>query len=311
MATTTNITTTYAGEKAMPYLQAALLAPNTIRNGGVTVKPNIKFKQVLKKVAMSDLIKDGTCDFTPTATIDITENTLEPKEFQVNYTLCKQDFRSDWDAISMGLSAHDNLPPDLASFIIAKTAAEVATANETIIWQGADGNEGEYDGFEALFLADATVVDVAGTAGVTAAEAATIQVEMRKVIASIPQTIYGKEDVKLYVSSDVYRAYISSLAIQGGGDGYLNQGSNQGFSQLQFEGVNVFLANGLSTFKMVACQSSNLFFGTGLLSDQNEVSVLDMASLDGSQNVRFIMRYTAAVGYAYGAEIVNYIKSEV
>jgi hypothetical protein len=303
MATTTNITTTYAGEKAMPYLQAALLTPSTIRNGGVTVKPNIKFKQVLKKVAMSDLIKDGTCDFTPTATVDITENILEPKEFQVNYTLCKKDFRSDWDAVSMGLSAHDNLPPDLASFIIAKTAAEVATANETIIWQGADANEGEYDGFEALFLADSTVIDVATP---IAAAAATIQDEMRKVLNAIPQTIYGKEDLNLYVASDVFRAYVSSLSLAGSGNGYEQRGSNQGFDSLQFEGVNVFMANGLSAGKMVAAQSSNLFFGTGLMSDQNEVSVLDMASLDGSQNVRFIMRYTAAVGYAYGAEVVYY-----
>tara|TARA_R110002153_G_scaffold63416_4_gene170193 strand:+ start:1412 stop:2332 length:921 start_codon:yes stop_codon:yes gene_type:complete len=303
MPTTTNITTTYAGEKAMPYLQAALLTPTTIRNGGLTVKPNIKFKQVLKKVAMSDLIKDGTCDFTPTATIDITENTLTPKEFQVNYTLCKQDFRSDWDAISMGLSAHDNLPPSLAEFIIAKTAAEVATANETLIWQGADGNEGEYDGFEALLLADSTVIDVSTP---IAAAAATIQAEMRKVLNAIPQTIYGKEDLKLYVASDVYRAYVSSLALAGGGNGFEQRGSNQGFDSLQFEGVNIFMANGLSAGKMVAAQSSNLFFGTGLMSDQNEVTVLDMASLDGSQNVRFIMRYTAAVGIAYGAEIVYY-----
>ena len=302
MPTTTNITTTYAGEKAMPYLQAALLTPTTIRNGGLTVKPNIKFKQVLKKVAMSDLIKDGTCDFTPTATVDITENTLEPKEFQVNYTLCKQDFRSDWDAISMGLSAHDNLPPDLASFIIAKTAAEVATANETIIWQGSDAVEGEYDGFEALFAADATVIDVAGIA----AAASTIQAEMRKVINNIPQTVYGKEDLKLYVASDVYRAYISSLALAGSGNGFEQRGSNQGFNNLQFEGVDLFMCNGMSAGKMVAAQSSNLHFGTGLMSDQNEVKVLDMSDLDGSQNVRFIMRYTAAVGYAYGAEIVMY-----
>ena len=302
MPTTTNITTTYAGEKAMPFLSAALLQPTTIRNGGLTVKPNIKFKQVLKKVAMSDLIKDGTCDFTPTATIDITENTLTPKEFQVNYTLCKQDFRSDWDAISMGLSAHDNLPPSLAEFIIGKTVAEVATANETIIWQGADGNEGEFDGFEALFTADATVIDVAGIA----AAASTVQAEMRKVINAIPQAIYGKEDLNLYVSSGVWRAYVSSLALQGGGDGFLNQGSNQGFSNLVFEGVNIFMAAGLTANNMVAAQSSNLYFGTGLMNDMNEVTVLDMATLDGSQNVRFIARYTAAVGYAYGAEIVYY-----
>ena len=302
MPTTTNITTTYAGEKAMPFLSAALLQPTTIRNGGLTVKPNIKFKQVLKKVAMSDLIKDGTCDFTPTATIDITENTLTPKEFQVNYTLCKQDFRSDWDAISMGLSAHDNLPPSLAEFIIGKTVAEVATANETIIWQGADGNEGEFDGFEALFTNDGTVIDVAGIP----AAASTVQAEMRKVINAIPQAIYGKEDLNLYVSSGVWRAYVSSLALQGGGDGYLNQGSNQGFSNLVFEGVNIFMAAGLTANNMVAAQSSNLYFGTGLMNDMNEVTVLDMATLDGSQNVRFIARYTAAVGYAYGAEIVYY-----
>ena len=302
MPTTTNITTTYAGEKAMPFLSAALLQPTTIRNGGLTVKPNIKFKQVLKKVAMSDLIKDGTCDFTPTATIDITENTLTPKEFQVNYTLCKQDFRSDWDAISMGLSAHDNLPPSLAEFIIGKTVAEVATANETIIWQGADGNEGEFDGFEALFTADDTVIDLSGIP----AAASTVQAEMRKVINAIPQAIYGKEDLNLYVSSGVWRAYVSSLALQGGGDGYLNQGSNQGFSNLVFEGVNIFMAAGLTANNMVAAQSSNLYFGTGLMNDMNEVTVLDMATLDGSQNVRFIARYTAAVGYAYGAEIVYY-----
>ena len=299
MATTTNVTTTYAGVKAMPYIQAALLEPTTIRNGGLTVKPNIKFRQVLKKVAMSDLIKDGTCDFTPTATIDLTENTLEPKTFQVNYTLCKTDFRDDWDAMSMGLSAHDNLPPDLASFIIAKTAAEVATANESILWGGADANEGEYDGFLTLFAADATVIDVAVAAG-------TVQEEMRRVIAAIPQAIYGKEDLKLYVSSDIWRNYISSLALAGNGNGYNQQGTNQGFSSLQFEGVDLFMAAGLPANKMVAAQSSNLYFGTGLMSDQNEVKVLDMADLDGSQNVRFVMRYTAAVGYAYGAEIVYY-----
>ena len=202
----------------------------------------------------------------------------------------------------MGLSAHDSLPPTLAAFIIAKTAAEVATANETILWQGADGNEGEYDGFEALFAADATVIDVAGIA----AAAGTIQVEMRKVLNAIPQAIYGKEDLKLYVSSDVWRAYVSSLALAGNGNGYNQAGSNQGFASLQFEGVNLFMANGLSAGKMVAAQSSNLHFGTGLMNDTNEVKVLDMAGLDGSQNVRFIMRYTAAVGFAYGAEIVSY-----
>jgi hypothetical protein len=54
---------------------------------------------------------------------------------------------------------------------------------------------------------------------------------------------------------------------------------------------------------MVAAQKSNLFFGTGLLSDYNEVRVLDMANLDGSQNYRIIMRYTAGTQYGIGTDI--------
>ena len=306
MATTTNVTTTYAGEFALPYLQAALLNPSTIRNGGVTVKPNVKFKQVLKKVAMSDLIKDGSCDFTPTGTVTLTENILQPEEFQVNFTLCKTDFRDDWEALAMGLSAHDHLPPNLADFIIAKTAAEVATANETIIWQGATGTAGEYDGFTTRFAADATVIDVTGTT----VNAGNVIAELGKVVDAIPAAIYGKEDLFIYVPQNVYRAYVRALGGFGasglGANGFEGRGNNQILGDLAFDGVKLFLAEGLPSNEMVAAQSSNLFFGTSLMSDWNEVKVLDMADLDGSQNVRFVMRFTANVNYAYGSEVVYY-----
>jgi len=36
------------------------------------------------------------------------------------------------------------------------------------------------------------------------------------------------------------------------------------------------------------------------------VKVLDMADLDGSDNVRFVMRYTAGVQFAIGSDIVTY-----
>ena len=306
MATTTNITSTYAGEHALPYLQAALLNPSTIRNGGVTVKPNVKYKQVLKKVAMSDLIKDGTCNFDAQGTVDVTENILQPSEFQVNYQLCKSDFRDDWEAMAMGLSAHDNLPPNFQSFIIAKTAAEVASANETIIWSGDSSNAGEYDGFVTLATADATVVDVTGTT----VNAGNVITELGKIVDAIPQTIFGKEDLYIYVSPNIYRAYVRALGGFGaaglGANGFEGRGNNQVLGDLAFDGVKLFLAEGMPANTAMAAQASNLFFGTSLMSDWNEVKVLDMADLDGSQNVRFVMRYTAGVQYAYGAEVVLY-----
>jgi hypothetical protein len=307
MATTTSITTTYAGEKAQGYIAAALLSGNTIENGGITVKPNVKKSEVLKKIATGDLIADGTCDFTATSSVTLTERILTPKEFQVNLELCKTPFRADWDAISMGYSAFDTLPPDFASFLVAHVAEKVATKIENNIWQGADGTEGEFDGLVALATADATVVDVVGTT----VNAGNVIDELGKVVDAIPAALYGSADLKIYVAQNVYRAYVRALGgFQSGGqgaNGVGGNGTNQSLGDVMFDGVPVFVANGLASNYIVAAESSNLFFGTGLLSDStNEVKVLDMADLDGSQNVRVIMRFTATVNYAYGSEIVLY-----
>ena len=306
MATTTSITTTYAGEKAQGYIAAALLSGNTIENGGITVKPNVKKSEVLKKIATGDLIADGTCDFTATSSVTLTERVITPKEFQVNLELCKTPFRADWDAISMGYSAFDTLPPDFASFLVAHVAEKVATKIENNIWQGADGTEGEFDGLVALATADATVVDVVGTT-VTAAN---VIDELGKVVDDIPAALYGSADLKIFVAQNVYRAYVRALggfASNGqGANGVGGNGTNQSLGDVMFDGVPVFVANGLASNYIVAAESSNLFFGTGLMSDQNEVKIIDMADIDGSQNVRIVMRFTATVQYAYGAEVVLY-----
>ena len=94
MATTTSITSTYSGESAGQYISAALLSGSTIENGGITVKPNVKFKEVIKAVDTNAIVKDATCDFDPTSTITLTERILQPEYQQVNLQLCKKDFIS-------------------------------------------------------------------------------------------------------------------------------------------------------------------------------------------------------------------------
>ncbi|MDC0972530.1 hypothetical protein OAR88_00190 [bacterium] len=307
MATTTSITTTYAGEFAGKYLSAALLSADTIEGGGITVKPNVKFKEVMKKVSTDAIVKDATCDFSDTSTLTLTERILQPEEFQVNLELCKKDFRSDWEAIQMGYSAFDNLPPAFSDFLIGHVASKVAEKMENNIWQGVNATAGEFNGFEVLWEADTDVVDVTGTT-VTAANVIT---EMGKVVDAVPTTIYGKEDLYLYVSSNVARAYVRALGGFGasglGANGLNGEGTTWFNGQnLAFDGVKIFVAPGLSDNTMAAAQKSNLFFGTGLLSDTNEVKLLDMADLDGSQNVRVVMRFTAGIQYGIGSEIVLY-----
>ena len=104
MATTTSITTSYAGEFAGEYIAAALLSGVTLSQGGVSIKPNIKFKEVIKKLSLDSILKDASCDFDPTSNITLSERILQPEEFQVNLQLCKKDFRQDWEANSMALA---------------------------------------------------------------------------------------------------------------------------------------------------------------------------------------------------------------
>ena len=308
MATTNNLTTTYSGEFAGKYISAALLSGKTLAAGNITVVPNVKFKQVMKKVSTNAIVKDASCDFDPTSTLTLTERILQPEEFQVNLQLCKADFRSDWEAVQMGFSAYDNLPPQFSDFLIAHVADKVAQKMEQNIWNGTNANAGEFDGFKTTLLADADVVDVAGQASTSSNVAA----EIGKVMDAIPSAVYGAEDLVIYVPSNILRNYIRSLGGFGanglGAAGTNNEG-NQWYNMgnaVSFDGVELVHAPGLASDTMIAAERGNLFFGTGLLSDQNEVKVIDMADIDGSQNVRVIMRFTAGIQHGIGSDIVLY-----
>ena len=309
LGTTTNITTTYAGEFAGEYIAAALLSASTITDGGVTVKPNIAFKEVIKKLDTGSLVSDATCDFNPNSSVTLTETILQPTELQVNLQLCKADFVSDWEAQSMGYGMAQTLPPKFSDFMIAHVAAEIAQKTETTIFQGAAANVGEYDGFQALLTADGTVVDVAVVGG--GVDAANVVAELGRVVDAIPAALYGKEDLFIYVPSSIAKFYVQALggfAANGlGANGVSNMGTqwwNNG--SLTVNGVKIFVSPGLADNQMIAAQRSNLFFGTGLLNNMQEIRIIDMSEIDGSQNCRFVARFTAGVQIGIGSDITYY-----
>jgi len=310
MATTTSISTTYAGEFAGKYISAALLSGSTIANGGIEVMPNIKFKQVINKMATDAIIANASCDFNATSTVTLTEKILAPEEFQVNLQLCKKDFHSTWQSVEQGFSAYDSLPSSFADYLLAHVSAKVAEKTEQNIWKGVNANAGEFDGFATLLSLDAGLPAAQEIAGTTVT-AANVIAQMGLVVDQIPASLYGKEDLYLYVSQNVARAYVRALGGFGasglGANGTNSQGT-QWFNNgsLSFDGVKIFVANGLASNTMIAAEKSNLFFGTGLLADANEVKVIDLADIDGSENVRVVMRFTAGVQYGIVSDIVTY-----
>jgi hypothetical protein len=276
--------------------------------------PNVKYKSVIQKLDVSGIVQDASCDFTTSGSVAISEQVLTPKELQVNLLLCKQEFVDSWEALQLGFSAFDEIPKNFNDFLISYVGGKVAEATETSIWQGAAATNGQFGGFQTAFSAS---IAAGGATAVLAAKSGSIVIsgsvtsanvidKLNSVVNTIPDTVYGKPDVLLYVSTDVAKAYQQALAGGAvGANGWNNQ-LNVGEKPFNFNGIEIVWCPGMASSKIVAAQKSNLFFGTGLLSDYNEVKVIDMANIDGSQNYRIVMRYTGGTQFGIGQDIVYY-----
>lgn len=308
MATTHTFTdNTYAGAKAAGFLSASLLSGKTLSSGAVDIRDNVQGKEVIQVInSDANLIKSASCDFSATGTLTTTEIVLQPEEFQVNLQLCAKNYRNTWQSLQMK-GVKSGIAKDLSDFVIQHVAQKVAANMETNLWQGANATEGQTDGITVLAAADADVVDVAAAA-ITSSN---VIGEMQKVVQNIPDTIYGADDLYLYVSTDIFKKYVSALGgfqANVGAAGINSEGPlwYKGQQELYIDGIKVFHAPGMPSTDMVASRASNLIFSTSLFSENNLVSLVDVSKYDGSQNVRVVLRGSHGVNIANSAEIVLY-----
>jgi len=200
----------------------------------------------------------------------------------------------------MGYSAYDNLPPDFQSFLLAHIVKQVAAENEVSIWRGTAA-AGSFDGFATQIALDAGLPAAQEIAG-AAITATNVIAELQKIHSAIPDTLFGNPDLRIYVSQNIYRAYVQAL----GNLGFVDRFNNQSFGEVVIDGFTVVMVNGLAANTAIATLKSNLWFGTGLLNDTNMVKVIDTADTLGDENVRIIMRMTAGTQYGQITEIVTY-----
>ena len=300
MAFTT--TSNFAGKAAGFYISAALKASNSLDY--LTMIENIKYKSNIQ--AMNNTVSavaDATCDFTGAGTLALTEKVLEPKNLQINLDLCKSTLLDSWEALQMRAGAGAPPPASFDDYVISYMGEIIAQATEDSIWTGT-AVAGKFNGFlgavTGLLLpgVDGTVVQDAAAGAYTAG---TIIAELQGAVASIPTTTLGKEDLHIYMSQRTYQYYISAVSTLG----YVNAYNMNGDYQPMFEGYKIAPCNGMAENEVVIAQKSNMFFGTDLISDATRIVLMDMAALDGSDNMRLVARYSAGVQTGTGADIVR------
>lgn len=298
MATTLNITTNFIGEVAGEYIGEALKEANTISQNLVTVLPNITAPQFVRKIETATGFIDYACGWAPAGSVTLSEKELAPKKIKWDSELCKEDFRQLWTASQMGFSAHnDSLPQTEQAAILADMAKRIALKVDQDIWEG-DGLTGNFAGLIPALILDADVIDVAIPVAITSAN---VEAELEKFIDAVPDAVIGSSGVVLGVSTNVIRALRSVQGAFARANGtFLNP------SEFDFNGYTLTEIKGLNANTMVAYDKSQVFFGTGLLADHNEVKIKDMDETDLSGVVRMKVVLTGGVQYAYGGEIVLY-----
>ena len=296
LATTSN----YAGKAAGFYISAALRQANSMEF--LTMIENIKFKSNIQKMAGASMIKDATCNFDEAGTLTMTEAVLTPKNLQINTDLCKSTLLDSWEALQMRAGAGAPPPASFDDYVVSYLGEIIANGTEASIWTGNDGTPGEFTGFlgggVGHLVLDGTVVDVAKT-GATF-DTSNIITNLTDTVAAVPTAVYTKDDLYIYMSPKSYRLYIAKISELG----YVNAYSMNGDYDAVFEGIKIAVCNGMKDNVLVAAEKSNLFFGTDLLSDQTRISMLDMANLDGSDNMRVVARYSGGTQVGIGADVV-------
>ena len=296
------VASNFAGKAAGFYISAALKQSNSLDY--LTMIENIKFRSNIQALNQTvNSVVDATCDFTAAGTLALTEKVLEPKNLQVNMDICKETLLSSWEALQMRAGAGAPPPASFDDYVISYMGEIIAQATENSIWAGT-AVAGQFNGFlgavTGLLLpaVDATVVQDAAAGAYTAA---TIIGELQGAVASIPTTTLGKEDLHIYMSQRTYQYYISAVSTLG----YVNAYNMNGDYVPMFEGYKIAVCNGMLENELVIAQKSNLFFGTDLLSDATRINLMDMSTLDGSNNIRMVARYSAGVQTGTGADIVR------
>ena len=298
-----NVTSNFSGKAAGFYISAALKQAKSL--DFLTLIENVKFKSNIQKMAGSNLVRNNTCDFTDHGTLSLTEKILETKALQINIDLCKENLVSSWEALEMRAGAGAPPPPAFEDYVISYMGEIIANGAETSIWSGADANNGEFEGFltgtTGAFAVDGTVVSSTASAAYTAANIiANLQTLTADMAANI-SPVLTKEDLYIYMAPKTYAFYISAVSTLG----YVNAYNMNGDYEPVFEGYKIAVCPGMALNQLVAAERSNLFAGTDLLSDTTRIALLDMTSLDGSDNLRCVAKYSMGVQLGVGADIVH------
>jgi hypothetical protein len=267
--------------------------------------PNVKSKVKLGQLDLGNILAAADCSFSSAGEGTLSQKTFEVADIKLNLEYCQRTFEVNYlsEQLRPGSNSDQVLPASVEEFLMARSAEKVSADLEKLVWQGNTATASYplalADGLAKQFLADAAVIDVAATA--SAITATNVIGEIQRLYNAIPDQLIEAEDLVIFVTPAIYRAYRQALANASAEVNFM-----QNYAELHFLNVKLITANGLGAKQMVAARTSNLLLLTDLISDFEDVTILPQKSVTGVPVVRMIGEFKFGVGYIFGSEITYY-----
>ena len=302
---------TYAGEAARPYVAAAILSADTIANNYVSVLQNVHSKAVLRKFSGAAIQANDDCAFSTPAAGQLTlgESVLTATALKVNEQVCNEDLRATWEGALMN-GQNSAAPADFTTFVAQYVAAKVAESVEGNLWQGnydADGSgagSATYTSFDGLCE---VIKDAAASLGYngTAAGAFTadadgttgILTHLDDAVHNAPSTVQSDNGSVVYMSRK--SLFLLQRAMAGLGTSTVSPVFVGSDRPLTYLGFNIVAPAGMPNDTIVFANPNQLYFGTDLLTDHINASILNLRDVTGDDVTRVIMQFSG------GAQIVD------
>jgi hypothetical protein len=295
--------TSYTDQERLPLITKAVFSARSASL--FTKQVGIKFAAALNLMDTDALIQSGdTCGYETSGTTAFTQRNITVGRMKVQETLCPRSLEQYWMQTQLTAgSTYDGVPFEQA--FSEQKALRIAEALENAIWKG----NAYFSGVNQLLNA-ASGSTISGNTG---AVSASVGITTSNAIAifdgiynQIPQAILTRNDLVIFCGWDNFRtllgAFKSATAVM------YNQVDLAGLADgdIMYPGTNVrvIAVPGLTgTNRIVSSYLGNFFYGTDLLSDEEQFSI--WFSKDNDQ-VRFQAAFKAGVQIAYPDLVVDF-----
>lgn len=300
--------TAYVEQQRLPLLTSSVFGARTISM--ITAQPGIKKSDALNIIDTDVVLQDGTsCGFAASGVTTLSQRILTVAPIKVNERFCPKTLVPYWAQTQLkqgALPEKEQIP--FEKIYSDKKVQLIQAALEQQVWIG-DTNSGvnnynKFDGF--LKIIDATALAVAATSQ-AAINSSTVRGIFENIYSLIPTAVLDKDDLTTFCGVDTFRTLITKLTT----DNLFHYTTDTAARSMEINypgnNLRIVAVNGLnSTNRIVTARTSNMFYGTDMMNDEEKFELFYAKEAD---EVRFVVEWKSGVQVAFPQEIVTYKNS--